>query len=287
MRISLNQAVVVHHDSVTLSDLLPPSAPENVRGPAMGIALGDAPFPGERLTLARGLVERKLREAPDLLNMLFVPPSIEVTRWSRPLTHEEVLTAIKEALQPNQLTVIAPLQLSDLIFRTNVVVTEEVPRLRVTRIEPSQDRVGAHVRLMTASEPRVPSFWVTLLKDIDLAFSSDMADQRLMRATSRNIVYFSGEQSKANRDSYLRRPNERGVQPSSVRSATRRTDTSQLIHPGARVQLIVQAPGLQLSVKAMALESGHLGQKVRVRNSDTGKILSGTVVSDRTIEADF
>jgi flagellar basal body P-ring formation chaperone FlgA len=254
-RVPLNEAVVAHNDLISLLDLLPPNAPENLRARAKGLTLGEAPLPGSHRTFARHELVRALRAAPELRNALSIPPSIDVTRWSRSLTREEVLIAIAEALRSNQLALPSPLVSRNLVFNSTIAVTEEAPKLRVTRFEPSPDGAATHVRLWTSSEPRSPSFWVTLLRNID-------ADETSSLSPPREIRYISS------------------------RSAAAPAPTI-LIHVGDRVQLILQAQGMRLSARATALEIGSLGQKIRVRNSDTGKILSGTIVAAHTIEADF
>ncbi|MGA8220402.1 MAG: flagella basal body P-ring formation protein FlgA [Candidatus Acidiferrales bacterium] len=265
-RVALSPALVAHSESIRISDLLPPDAPENVRARATRLTLGEAPLPGSHRTFARAQVERALRASPELRNAFLIPPSIEVTRWSRSLTREEVLEAIVEALRSNQLAVPSSLLSRDLVFSSSVAVTEDAPRLRVTRIEPSPDGVATHVRLSTPSEPHTPSFWVTLLRNIGAGESVVAPD--LAPAEPRSLSA-----------------------PLEVRyTASRPTSAPKpvpLVRVGDRVELILQAQGMRLSARATALEIGSLGQKVRVRNSDTGKILSGTIVAAHTIEAEF
>jgi hypothetical protein len=287
VRIALNQSVVAHHECITISDLLPPNAPEEIRTRAMALALGEAPLPGGHRMFARVQVEYALREAPELRSAFTIPPAIDVTRWSRPLTREEVLTAITEALRSNQLTVPGPLMPGDLTFSANVAVTEETPRLKVMQIEPSPDGAGTHVRIRTSSEPRAPSFWITLQRHIiDVAGSDVASDEPSLTATWRDFEESPRLQPARRNMQSLRKGQPLGI-PLTGHSVVSTSGSPILVRPGQRVQLIVQAQGLRLTVKATSLELGSLGQKVRVRNSDTGKILSGTVVAAQTIEAEF
>jgi hypothetical protein len=285
--VALNQIVVTHHESITISDLLPPNASEEIRARAVALALGEAPLPGGHRTFARAQIERALRGAPDLRNAFTIPSSVEVTRWSRLLTREEVLVAIIEALRSNQLPVPAPLLSRDLIFSTNVVVTEETPRLRVTRIEPSPDGAGTHVRLRTSSEPRTPSFWVTFPQSLDVSAFAEVPEQLPVLATRRDIQGGPKRQPTPRRD--VQSLAQSG--PLDLHGSGHIHDSAprspRLVRPGQRVELIVQSQGMRLSVNATSLEIGSLGQKVRVRNSDTGKVLAGTVVAAQTIEAEF
>src|SRR5271155_4004568 len=163
-RVALSEAVVAHKESITLSDFLPPDAPEKLRARPMELKLGEAPLPGARRTFIRAQMEWRLRGAPEWRDAIAIPTSIEVSRWSRALTHEEVLVAIEDAMRSNQLAVPVPLLPQDLVFRSNVSVTEAAPKLKVTRIESSSDGAETHVRLSTPSEPHSPAFWVTLLQ---------------------------------------------------------------------------------------------------------------------------
>jgi hypothetical protein len=269
-RVALNPSTVAHHEFISISDLLPPEAPEEMRARAAALTLGEAPLPGAHRIFARAQVERALRAVPELRSALAIPPSIQVTRWSRPLTREEVLAAIVAALGSNQLTNQAPLPSRDLVFNSNVVVTEAAPKLRVTRIEHSPDRAETHVRLLTASEPRSPSFWVTLLLNLDADGPAESAHPADLEAAHRILKTPHNQRRVAIRDG----------QPSA-------TEGSILVRTGDRVQLIVQTQGMRLSAKATSLDIGCLGQRIRVRNSDTGKVLSGTIVAAHTIKADI
>ena len=52
---------------------------------------------------------------------------------------------------------------------------------------------------------------------------------------------------------------------------------------GASVQMIFVAGGLTISAAAITLQPGAAGDVVKVRNVDSGKVLSGTVMADGSI----
>jgi flagella basal body P-ring formation protein FlgA len=56
-----------------------------------------------------------------------------------------------------------------------------------------------------------------------------------------------------------------------------------LVEQGAAVQVFFIAGGLTISATAVTLQPGAAGDLVKVRNVDSGKILSGTVMADGTI----
>ncbi|RVA54437.1 flagellar basal body P-ring formation chaperone FlgA, partial [Mesorhizobium sp. M7A.F.Ca.CA.004.09.1.2] len=57
-----------------------------------------------------------------------------------------------------------------------------------------------------------------------------------------------------------------------------------LVEQGASVQIFFIAGGLTISATAVTLQPGVAGDLVKVRNIDSGKILSGTVMADGTIQ---
>ena len=52
---------------------------------------------------------------------------------------------------------------------------------------------------------------------------------------------------------------------------------------GAPVKLIYSAPGLVIAASGMALQSGVIGDRVRVRNVDSGIVIQGTVARDGSV----
>jgi flagella basal body P-ring formation protein FlgA len=56
-----------------------------------------------------------------------------------------------------------------------------------------------------------------------------------------------------------------------------------VVEQGAPVQVIFAAGPLTISAAAVTLEPGSAGDLVKVRNLDSGKIFSGTVMADGTI----
>ena len=56
-----------------------------------------------------------------------------------------------------------------------------------------------------------------------------------------------------------------------------------VVEQGAPVEVIFAAGALTISAAAVTLEPGSTGDLVKVRNIDSGKIFSGTVMADGTI----
>ena len=56
-----------------------------------------------------------------------------------------------------------------------------------------------------------------------------------------------------------------------------------LVEQGAAVQVVFIAGALTISATAVTLQPGAAGDLVKVRNVDSGKVFSGTVMADGTI----
>lgn len=56
-----------------------------------------------------------------------------------------------------------------------------------------------------------------------------------------------------------------------------------VVEQGASVQLLFEAGGLMISATAVTLQPGSAGDVVKVRNLDSGKVISGTVMADGSI----
>lgn len=56
-----------------------------------------------------------------------------------------------------------------------------------------------------------------------------------------------------------------------------------LVEPGEPVQMVFVQGGLEISVTGVPLQSGSAGDVVRVRNLDSGTVVTGVVMADGTI----
>ncbi|WP_237684184.1 flagellar basal body P-ring formation chaperone FlgA [Pseudaminobacter soli (ex Zhang et al. 2022)] len=68
----------------------------------------------------------------------------------------------------------------------------------------------------------------------------------------------------------------RYVRPNALREA-------YVVEKGVAVEMIFAAGGLTISATAVTLEPGSAGDMVKLRNVDSGKIVSGTVMGDGTV----
>jgi hypothetical protein len=292
-RMLLRDAIIMHENAVTLSDLLPVKASEEMRIRARKVALGEAPLPGERRTLRCDFVSQALNSSPDLRNMFEIPDEIEVTRWSRFLTREDVFNAIRETMLSNSLPGAGSLTPQDVSFSFPVTVTEEMPALKVTRIEPAPDGGGTRIRLWTISEPRVPPFWVRLNLEVDQSKSTTsktVEPPGAIRETETRPTPRSNPRRNtptttkvSEREEYM----PRSVVRAMLDQGAGLSDPLLVARTGETVQLVLQGRNLRITTTAVPLDVGRKGQKIRVRTVLTGKILVATVVAANRAEVDY
>lgn len=56
-----------------------------------------------------------------------------------------------------------------------------------------------------------------------------------------------------------------------------------LVEPGAAVQVLYQAGALTITATAVTLEAGAVGDVVKLRNIDSGKVFTGIVMADGSV----
>ena len=294
-RVALRATAVTREEVVSISDLLPAEAPEGMRARAKAITLGDAPLPGAHRTFERALILRSLLAAPELRSTLEIPPAVDVTRWSRPLTGDEVANAIRLSLKGNDLTGADGLSARDVTIDSSIAVTGDPPKLKVTRIEPVPGGTGSRVHLWIASQPRVPPFWVQLDREVDeisraVAVSSDAASRTPVRDSNRTreprpvSINDPPPSARAGDITGWRARSEsrvRGMRPPGS------LDPVVLIKAGVPVELVVERSGMRIMTAAIPLSVGRKGDQIRVRSELTGKVLVGTVVGAQTVEVNY
>lgn len=65
---------------------------------------------------------------------------------------------------------------------------------------------------------------------------------------------------------------------------SRHLDEPLLVERGKDVTAIVHAYGIQVTMTGQALDNGRMGESVRVKNRDSGKIITGEVIGHRLVE---
>ena len=192
----------------------------------------------------------------------------------RPLTREEVLAAIQTTLRANGAPANETLRASDIQMPSEVDVIESTPRLRITQIQRSPSGETSRLLVWVASEPRVPPFWVRVDRrtDLDRWANTSKGGEKGAQTT--------------------RAPEQVAIMPVSEHSTRIETQARSqfnavLVKAGDPVALVVEVGGLRIQGTGISLERGRSGDEVRVRAVPSGKIVMGTVVSDRTVQVSF
>ena len=60
-----------------------------------------------------------------------------------------------------------------------------------------------------------------------------------------------------------------------------------VIRVGSEISIVVAAPDLSVRADGLALENGYLGEQIKVRKKDSGKILFGKVLSNNEVEVEL
>lgn len=255
---NLKESIVTRKDEICLGDFLPPEATERIRALAAYVSLGKSPMPGQHRTIEREQLVRALISSPDLERSIELPQSLEVTRWSRHLTRQEIAQAVQQALRENHLGDGVNISEADVSLSTNAIVSEDSPTLRILRFEPSPDHTGTRVQIWTASEPEVPPFWAQVSRPFDEF------------------------KPIANR-----KPAASAPPASRLSSIDPSADSPVLVKAGVQVEVVMQGRGMRIATSGVALSPGRQGQPIRVRTLPAGRILSGTLVTPKTVEIDF
>lgn len=270
-RVALPSHATVHEDTVRLSECLPASASDRIRELARAVVLGNAPQPGRQRVFDRVQILRELRGVPALSNVIEVPATISVSRWSRALAKEEVVRAVKKVLAENRVDSADAVSAEDIVLDVPVMVTEIAPRIDVTQMIRTDDS-STRVALWIASEPRMPPFWVTLHRAVNAPANVYLRRTPVTPTAVTSAAHLTISTSTASQQPGVRRP----------------ISTSQvLVQSGRPVQLIVTGRGMRISIMATALETGREGQTIRVESVPAGRILSATVIAAQKAEISY
>jgi hypothetical protein len=58
---------------------------------------------------------------------------------------------------------------------------------------------------------------------------------------------------------------------------------ASVVHGGDHVEVVAEGPGIKLRATGVCLDSGGLGQRIRVRNSSTHRVLVATVAGQKLV----
>lgn len=245
---------------IYLSDLLPPQTSPEFRSIAAKIRLGSAPAAGSSVILSAEKIEEMIPRSTRM--ELLVPSEIVVRRTARLVTREEVLAALKNALQSTSFPGNPRIDPEDVHFSAQVRVVSDNAGLRVRRVDFDPALQQARFLMVSADDPRALPFLVTArLKSDGSATAGDMAGVTPVSLTGG------------------RTENSHAGDPAA--------GSDVLITLGKPAHLHVVSGSMQMFLDVVALESGGLHQIVRVRVPGSSHVLRGQVVAPGRLEARF
>jgi hypothetical protein len=275
-RVLLVGEATVRQPQLSLADVLPVAAPDGLRARAAQISLGDSPMPGEHRVLDQKFVSHALDKFPELREKLAIPSRIDVTRWSRSISSEDLVEPVAKALASADLARSDAPSASDINLLSPVIATEAHVEARVLRIEMGEGAKVARVRMWIPSEPRIPPFWACV---------------RIGKtATLPQAIWVSASKASP-QPAAPTMPPARAARSTIIFDKFGQAAESKtppvLVPTGKPVELIVDVGGMRITSRAVSLEVGRAGDNVRVRVEPAGKILVGKVVASETVEVSY
>ncbi len=249
-RIELLREIHVAGTSVLLSDLLPEGASDPLRKRASEITLGAAPEPGNTRTLEQGALEARIGASSGVLSGIVVPARVVVSREARPIELSEVFDAICRSLQRNGDSEWTRLRPEDILLQSQVLVSPGDAGLRVLRADMDAGLGRARFLLWPSNDPKVLPFIVTARLEQGPAIHP-----------ARSGPWIGGSTGVA----------------APAAAPAKRARPEILVSTGQRATLVLHSDVLRMIADVMPLERGALGQRIRVRLLDTGKIFSAQV----------
>lgn len=292
-RVEVRKTVEVRSGLVFLSDLLPEGSPAVLRNRAKELVLGRAPHLGRVRSFTREQLEHKLRNTPDLLRKLRIPPRITIRRWRRRLSQNEILQAIRSALQSNGFPKSVLLAAQDLRLSAPVWVTREDPGLQVTRVEFDPVQEQTRFRLWASKEDGILPFYVltplnprvpTLVARRDL-YAGEEVKAADFQLEERVVLHFQNNTrpSPAQLAGHRARNRIRAGQAVNLKMFL----PPLLAEPGKPATMVAEGEGFRISTTVMPLQPGTLGQRIRVRSLATNRIFVAEVVDRGLLRKSF
>jgi hypothetical protein len=248
-------------ESIYLSDLLPARTPTAILDAAGKISLGAAPPPGGTITLSGDKIAGFLPTAAR--SEIIVPPQVVIHRSGRMLTRDEVVAALRSALQSNKLPGASGMEAEDIHFSAPVQVSATDARLEVRRIDFDSGLKQARFLLASAADRRALPFLVTA---------------NLRPPSPDNPSHITETPSTASDLLTALR---------SAESAKFSAGMVALVEPKKIAKLHVCSGTMQMFLDVVPLERGALHETVRVKIVGNGKILRGQVMAPGQLEAQF
>jgi hypothetical protein len=253
LRIALLANAEVRGDAILLANLLGPGTPKRIQEAAQNIVLGETPQNGTARRFSRESLAAAIGAGGLPASDFSIPDAVTVRRWGRLISRDEVFAAIQAASAKNPAADFPYLQPQDISFEAEVRVPPGDAGLEVTQIK-SDPFVGrARVRLWPRSARGVLPFYVSVRVRGDASESSAPLATHFV--------------------------------PASSRATENSISSPVLVSPNRPARLRLHSANLDMLLDVRPLESGRLGDVVRVRLLGTGRTVRAAVASEAYLDA--
>lgn len=251
LRIALLDGAEVRGDVILLADLLPKDVPRFLREAAGKVSLGRAPQNGTSRRLSRVSVLAAVMANGFQATEFQIPEIMTVQRTSHLVTREEAFAAIRQALAKSNDSALSDFQPEDLSFGA-AQLPDQASQLLVTEMAFDEFIVRARFRLSSASARAVRPFYVTA------------------QLSSRPFAPISAS-----------------TPPGGAGPIATSEPSLVLVQPGHPARLRLHSSNANIILEVQPLQTGHLGEIIRVRLPANGKTLRARVLAGGALDADF
>ena len=257
-------------------------------GPKAGQAIGAAPAPGRRLVLDTAQLSALARAHGLPWHPLSAHERAVVERPGRAVPREEIDAALRAELSrlgldpdseldlgPLLVPVVPPAALAQ-VSAENTALDAATGRFSATLVVLAEGMPTARMRLAGRAVPTRPA--VVATRRIGLGEVVGAGDVRLVRLRAERVRPGTAERLDDVVGQRLRRPMAAETPFASADLAP-----PPLVEKNAAVTVVLEAPGLSLSVQGRALDSAPRGAVVPVMNLASRSVVEGEVVGPNRV----
>jgi Chaperone for flagella basal body P-ring formation len=244
-KIPIREHVEAHGQIVTLADL---TASDSLADNDAHLGITTAPQLDSTRTMSRHEMSALLLAHNQTPSDFNIPERIQIARWSRSLSSQELMDAIDTALTAQKMTIVFEGEL-----RGGSKVGIRDPKVQVTSIDLSRAENSIRFRLRVVNEPELHEFWVTS------HLAGSVAGPQNVRFDLRAARSSSSAAPRIERPIVL----VKAMKPAS---------------------LIVYGRGFQFTSPVTPLQNGARGDLIRVREDATGHIFKAEVIGPSQLQ---
>ncbi len=260
------------------------------------VRIDAAPRPGSAMLVPKSTIERRLRRHgldPAQYRLAAAGPVKVMRRFSQ-VEPAEIRQAVKQYIDQNAPWDVDQMRVPVIRFNRPVMVPPGPVALKVSAPKHT-DWLGAvpfAVRIMVGGQPAkkvtVPvniEVWSNVVVTARPMGKFQPIDEDTIRVEKRDLA---GVPKNAILDplQVLGCRTNRNIAANSVLRSDQ-VELPRVVRRGDVVQVVAESPILKIAVKAMAKQNGAVGERIRVVNLRSKKIIYAQVLNEQTVKVDF